>query len=140
VYLIGNSPLTPDRNLFKALSSLGSELVSLHLMKSPELDNLITEFKGDGDNIVAAIGKSSYKNGLLKINKTQYFEGIPEAVYNFHIGGYPVCEKWLKDRKGRTLTEAEIAHYQKVVVALNETIKIMEEIDVVIEGHGGGGL
>ncbi|MCK4734719.1 MAG: hypothetical protein KAT65_19860, partial [Methanophagales archaeon] len=86
-------PLTSDLDLFKALSGLGSELVSLHLMKSPELDNLITEFKGEGDNIVAAIGKKSYKDGILKINKTQYFEGMPEAIYNFHIGGYQVCQK-----------------------------------------------
>jgi len=62
---------------------------------------------------------------------------MPKEVYNFHIGGYQVCKKWLKDRKGRELTEDEIAHYQKIVVALNETIRIMKEIDVVIEGHGG---
>ncbi|MBE9591949.1 MAG: hypothetical protein IMF19_00570, partial [Proteobacteria bacterium] len=130
-------PLTADRDLFKTLCGLGSELVSLHLMKSPELDNFITEFKGEGDNIVATIDKNSYKNCKLSINKTQYFEGIPEDVYNFHIGGYQVCQKWLKDRKGRQLTEEEIAHYQKIVVALNDTIKIMSEIDAVIEGHGG---
>jgi predicted helicase len=130
-------PLTSDKDLFKTLCRLGSELVSLHLMESPELDNLITDFKGEGDNVVDAIGKNSYKNGKLKINKTQYFEGIPEEVYNFHIGGYQVCQKWLKDRKGRKLTEEEIEHYQKIVVGLNETIRIMEEIDKVIEGHGG---
>ena len=73
----------------------------------------------------------------MSINKTQYFVGIPEEVYNFHIGGYQVCQKWLKDRKGRQLTEEEIAHYQKIVVALNETIRIMKEIDAVIEGHEG---
>ena len=73
----------------------------------------------------------------MEINKTQYFEGIPEEVYNFHIGGYQVCQKWLKDRKGRTLAEEDIEHYQKIVVALNETIRIMEEIDAVIEGHVG---
>ena len=50
---------------------------------------------------------------------------------------YYVCQKWLKDRKGRELTEEEIEHYQKIVVALNETIRIMSEIDAVIEGHGG---
>ena len=125
------------KDMFKTLCRLGSELVSLHLMKSPKLDNLITEFRGEGDNVVGAIGKKSYKDRKLMINKTQYFEGIPEEVYNFHIGGYQVCEKWLKDRKGRQLSEEEIEHYQKVVVALNETIRIMEEIDGVIEVHGG---
>ena len=73
----------------------------------------------------------------MSINKTQYFEGLPEEVYNFYIGGYQVCQKWLKDRKGRKVTEEEIEHYQQVVVALNETIRIMNEIDAVIEGHGG---
>ncbi len=130
-------PSTSDRDLFKTLCRLGSELVSLHLMKSPELNNLITEFKGEGDNIVATIGKNSYKDGKLHINKTQYFEGIPEGVYNFYIGAYQVCRKWLKDRKGRELTEDEIEHYQKIVVALNETLRIMKEIDEVVEAHGG---
>jgi predicted helicase len=130
-------PFTSDYDLFKTLSRLGSELVSLHLMESPKLDDLITEFRGGGDNVVAAIGKNSYKDGKLKINKTQYFEGMPEEVYNFHIGGYQVCQKWLKDRKERALSEEDILHYQKIVVALNETIRIMKEIDEAIDGHGG---
>jgi hypothetical protein len=58
-------------------------------------------------------------------------------VWNFHIGGCQVCEKWLKDRKGRTLSKDDIAHHQKIVVALNETICLMQEIDVVIEQDGG---
>ena len=62
---------------------------------------------------------------------------MPEAVWNFHIGGYQVCEKWLKDRKGRTLSDDDIAHYQKIVVALAETIRLMKEIDEVIEQYGG---
>ncbi len=62
---------------------------------------------------------------------------MPEDVWNFHIGGYQVCEKWLKDRRGRTLTDEDINHYQRVVVAVNETIRLMAEIDRVIEEHGG---
>ena len=65
------------------------------------------------------------------------FKGVREDVWNFHIGGYQVCEKWLKDRKGRTLSKDDIAHYQKIVVALAETIRLMKEIDEVIEQHGG---
>ena len=65
------------------------------------------------------------------------FEGVPEQVWDFHIGGYQVCHKWLKDRKGRTLSAEDITHYQKIVVALNETIRIMAEIDAVIEARGG---
>jgi Type ISP C-terminal specificity domain len=58
-------------------------------------------------------------------------------VWNFHVGGYQVCYKWLKDRKGRTLTFEDIHHYQRVVAALDETIGLMEQIDVAIEEHGG---
>ena len=58
-------------------------------------------------------------------------------MWSFHIGGYQVCEKWLKDRKGRTLSKDDIAHYQKIVVALSETIRLMAEIDYVIDQHGG---
>ena len=66
--------------------------------------------------------------------KTEYFEGIPPEVWNFHIGGYQVCEKWLKDRKGRKLTIDESQHYQKIVVAIKETIRLMAEIDALIPG------
>jgi len=62
---------------------------------------------------------------------------VPEAVWNFHIGGYRVCEKWLKDRRGRRLSNDDLTHYQKIVVALNETIRLMKEIDEVIAKHGG---
>ena len=65
------------------------------------------------------------------------FHGVTEEVWDFHIGGYQVCHKWLKDRKGRTLSKADITHYQKIVVALNETIRLMQEIDEVIDQHGG---
>jgi predicted helicase len=71
------------------------------------------------------------------INPKRWFDGVPENVWNFHIGGYQVCEKWLKDRRGRVLSEEDIAHYQKIVVALKETIRLMAEIDQVIEAHGG---
>ncbi len=62
----------------------------------------------------------------------QYFEGVPPEIWDFHIGGYQVCEKWLKDRKGRFLTSDDIDHYQKIVVAISETIRLMREIDALI--------
>ena len=58
-------------------------------------------------------------------------------MWNFHIGGYQVCEKWLKDRKDRTFTADDIAHYHRIVIALHETIRLMAEIDNGIESHGG---
>jgi hypothetical protein len=69
--------------------------------------------------------------------KTTGFNGVSRAVWDFHVGGYPVCEKWLKDRRGRTLSMGDITQYQKIVVAITETIRLMKEIDRVIENHGG---
>jgi REP element-mobilizing transposase RayT len=86
-----------------------------------------------------AASTAASTNGTVFIDKaqTQGFHGVPENVWNFHIGGYQVCHKWLKDRKGRTLSADDITHYHKIVVALNETICLMAEIDKVIEAHGG---
>jgi predicted helicase len=70
--------------------------------------------------------------GRVYINKTQYFEGIEPEVWAFQIGGYQVCEKWLKDRKGRKLSFDDLFHYQKIVVALKETMRLMEDIDSLI--------
>jgi hypothetical protein len=65
------------------------------------------------------------------------FRGVPEEVWDFHIGGYQVCEKWLNDRKGRTLGADDLVHYHRIVVALHETIRLMAEIDKVITAYGG---
>jgi len=81
--------------------------------------------------------KAAAASGKVWINQTQYFEGIPNDIWEFHIGGYQVCEKWLKDRKGRTLSFNDIEHYQRIVAALSETIRLMAEIDTAIDQHGG---
>ena len=126
-------PLTSDKKLFKALAAKGADLVSLHLMESPALNNLITSYPVSGPNTVDKVSYD-YNNQRVCINKTQYFEGVPPEVWDFHIGGYQVAEKWLKDRKGRTLSYDELTHYQRVIVALKETIRLMAEIDELIPG------
>jgi len=128
-------PLTSNRDLFFHLAALGRELVALHLMESPKLNDLITEFPVKGTDTVEKIQYYD-KDERVWINPTQYFGGVPAAIWNFHIGGYQVCEKWLKDRKGRKLTYEETRHYQRIVVALNETSRDMTEIDEVIKQHG----
>jgi hypothetical protein len=75
--------------------------------------------------------------GRVYINAKQYFEGILPVVWQFRIGGYQVCEKWLKDRKGRTLEHDDIEHYQRTVSALAETRTLMAQIDSLIADHGG---
>jgi len=72
-----------------------------------------------------------------KVTGTVGFRGVPEEVWNFHIGGYQVCQKWLKDRKGRMLGAADLVHYHRIVVALHETIRLMAEIDRAIDARGG---
>jgi hypothetical protein len=129
-------PLTSSLDLFRALARLGGELTALHLLESPTLDKPITEFIGGRSPVVEKIQWSEDTVWVDKA-KTIGFKAVPEEVWNFHIGGYQVCEKWLKDRKGRTLTDEDIAHYHKIVIALTETIGLMAEIDEVIDQHGG---
>jgi len=129
-------PLTSDLRLFRALAAKGAELVALHLLESPKVEDFLTDWPVKGDNVVERV-QYTEKDKRVWINKTQYLGGVPRAVWEFHIGGYQVCHKWLKDRKGRKLTYEDTQHYQKVVVALNETIRLMAEIDEVIAEHGG---
>jgi predicted helicase len=124
-------PLTSNKELFKALVAKGAELVALHLMESPKLNDLITKYALSGSNVVEKVSYDE-NNKRVYINKLQYFEGVPSEVWNFQIGGYQVCEKWLKDRKARTLTYDDLTHYQKIVVALKETMRLMKEIDSLV--------
>ncbi len=128
-------PLTSDRELFKALAERGEELVSLHLMESPKPDQFITKFDVPGSSEVEKVRYMEPRGdvpGRVYINKTQYFEGIEPAVWEFQIGGYQILHKWLKDRKGRKLIFDDFFHYQKIVVALKETMRLMGEIDELI--------
>ena len=126
-------PLTSDKELFAALAEKGAELTGLHLMTSPALDAFITRFPEGGTNEVEKV-RYADADGRVYINNEQYFEGVPEGVWEFRVGGYQVPDKWLKDRKGRTLTYDDISYYQKIVVALTETRRLMAEIDETIPG------
>lgn len=121
-------PYPKDSATFWQLVKLGGELRQIHLLESPIVEKYITQYPEDGDNIVA---KPIYKNGNVYINDIQYFANVPEVAWNFYIGGYQPCQKWLKDRKGRELNYDDILHYQKIVVALSETDRIMKEIDKI---------
>ncbi len=124
-------PLTSDRELFKALVTKGAELVSLHLMESAMPKDAIIKYPVTGSNVVDKV-RYDEANKRVYINKNQYFEGVSPEIWNFHVGGYQVCQKWLKDRKGRTLSYDELTHYQRIIVALKETIRLMGEIDALI--------
>lgn len=121
-------PAPQDHATFWKLVKLGGELRQIHLLESPIVEKYITQYPEDGDNIVT---KPVYKNGSVYINETQYFANVPAAAWEFYIGGYQTCQKWLKDRKDRELSFEDILHYQKIVVALSETDRIMKEIDKI---------
>jgi predicted helicase len=127
-------PFTKDYKLFIQLGKLGKQLADLHLLKSKVLDNPAnggTKFPVNGNNKIEKLRfDSAQRNyGKVWINKEQYFNGIKEEVWQYQIGGYQVCEKWLKDRKERTLTSDEIKTYCKIVTALSQTIELQNEID-----------
>ncbi len=126
-------PLTADPALFWRLVALGRDLAAFHLLEHPQVSRFITRYPVPGNNQVDK-GYPKYAAERVLINPTQYFEGVPESVWKFQVGGYQVLDKWLKDRRGRLLTFDDLAHYQKVVVALAETMRIMDEIDAVIPG------
>jgi hypothetical protein len=126
-------PLTSNKKLFHQLIIYGEELVALHLMTSPKLDNLLTKFVESSSNRTVASGYPKYEQGNVVLNKKgDRFTDVPEEVWNFYVGGYQVCHKWLKDRKNRILSEEDIQHYQRIVVALKETIELMKKIDEAI--------
>jgi len=138
-------PLTSDRRLFRKLCGLGAELTALHLLESPSLAKKITNFPEAGSlrvekgfpkyyppGEIAPGFSDPIDKGRVYINKEQYFNGVPSEVWELHVGGYQVCDKWLKDRRGRQLSFDDVEHYCKVVVALNDTIRLMGEIDDAI--------
>jgi predicted helicase len=141
--------LTSNLELFRRLARLGKELVALHLVEFVLADEAsapaewpryprLCRFTGSDRAIEKfPAADKAWQDGRVAINASSGFAGVPAEVWQFHIGGYQVCHKWLKDRKGRTLTDADILHYCKIVTALNETIRLMRQIDEVIAEHGG---
>lgn len=121
-------PYPKDQNTFWQLVKLGGEIRQIHLLESPTVEKYITQYPMDGDNIVT---KPKYQDGKVYINNTQYFNFVPEIAWNFYIGGYQPAQKWLKDRKDRKLEIEDIFHYQKIIVALTETDRLMKEIDKI---------
>jgi len=123
-------PFTKHFELFQNMGEFGKHLAELHLLKSTELDPPLAKFQGTGKNSVDNL-KYNQKGARVYINIDQYFEGVEKEVWEYQIGGYQVCHKWLKDRKGRTLSLEEIKHYCKVVTAIKKTIEIQKGIDTI---------
>ncbi|MFN6180998.1 MAG: type ISP restriction/modification enzyme, partial [Dolichospermum sp.] len=146
-------PLTSNNELFNQLVIKGEKLVNLHLMKNlPPTPMTKSEtsttanlplfngeergaihYQGDGKNEITQVKYNTNKQQIL-INQNCYFSGVSPIVWEFKIGGYQVLDKWLKDRKSVNiyLSDAEITHYQKIIIVVIETIKLMTEIDDII--------
>ncbi|RJP27210.1 MAG: DNA methyltransferase [Candidatus Omnitrophota bacterium] len=146
-------PIPSNINLFRSLCGIGAKLIPLHLLDKYNLQgnpsdvettgfpSLITAYPISGDDRIETIQYTeplhANEKGRIWINASQFFKGISPHIWNFHIGGYQVCQKWLKDRKGRQLTFEELTHYQRMIASIHETIGLMETIDTVIERYGG---
>lgn len=134
-------PYPTDANTFWQLVKLGGEIRQFHLLESPVVENYITQYPVNGDNAVTRkmsktspgfeLTRAEEKTGKVWINDQQYFDNVPEVAWKFSIGGYQPAQKWLKDRSGRELEFDDILHYQKIIVALIETDRLMKEIDKI---------
>ncbi|MBI4746750.1 MAG: N-6 DNA methylase, partial [Deltaproteobacteria bacterium] len=121
-------PFTKDYALFSSMAALGKRLADLHLMKSPDLDDPIAKFEGKGKDIVEKPRYDADERRVY-INAAVYFEGVPPEVWEYRIGGYQVCDKWLKNRKGWPIGLEENKHYCRMVTAIKKTIEAQKEID-----------
>lgn len=132
-------PYPKDKNTFWQLVKLGGEIRQIHLLESTKVEQYITQYPIDGENeVTRKITKTSPgyvpdddTHGKVYINDEQYFDKVPLVAWEFYIGGYQPAQKWLKDRKGRNLDYNDIFHYQKIIVALSETDRLMKEIDKI---------
>lgn len=143
-------PLPGSAKLFEALVPLGTKLVVLHLLDAETLPSLKDpkgiRLAGSGEARVAHKPEYDAKLGRVTINATRWFEAVPQVAWDFHVGGYQPAQKWLKDRAarggkkaspGRVLTDDDILHYRRMIVALTRTAELMPQVDAVVDKHGG---
>ena len=122
-------PYPTDAEKFRDLAEKGAELRQLHLME--DLPNSTgVSFPQTG---TLQVDCYRWEQNRVYINSDQYFEGVPESAWNFFIGGYQPAQKWLKDRKGMTLGFEDVKHYQRIIYVLQQTERLMQEIDEITD-------
>ena len=129
-------PLPPSRAVFEQAAEIGAKLTAVHLLEAPELNAHGIGFPSAGDHVVEKMrGQNRYEAafGRVYLNTAEYFENVPQAAWEFRVGGYQPAAKWLDDRNGRTLTEADIRHYRRLLAALRETVALLPDADAVFE-------
>ncbi|MEW6201846.1 MAG: type ISP restriction/modification enzyme, partial [bacterium] len=125
-------PFTNDYKLFARLAGYGKTLVDLHLLKTSEIDKTFAKFQGRGENKVEKIKRDDEQNRIY-INSERYFDGIEKEIWEYQIGGYQVLDKWLKERKGKTLSLTDVKHYCNIASSLKKTLKIQKGIDSIYQ-------
>jgi predicted helicase len=124
-------PYPSNAEQFQMIAEKGNELIGFHLMKDADHWPISVTFPENGDNIIEELTWSAEEGGRVKINKTQYLGNVSAIAWNAFIGGYQPAQKWLKDRKGRALGFQDILHYGRILYALEQTDRIMKEIDEI---------
>ena len=121
-------PLPRDLEQFRTLAVLGQRLIDWHLLKDVQIPPR-HRFEGEGDGVVSWV---RYLDGQVWINPTQYFTDVPPEVWEYEVGAYQVCEKWLKDRRGEALRYEDVRQYRAILVAVAETLRVTTAIDGVL--------
>lgn len=129
-------PYPNDQNTFWKLIKLGGKIRRIHRLESSTASKYITTYPIGGSNSVTpSLGKDRWElndienqHGRIWINEQQYFDKVPLAAWEFYMGDYPPAQQWLKNRKGQKLSADDILHYQKIIVALAETNRLMKAI------------
>ena len=124
-------PYPKNADEFEHFRHYGNLLRELHLMhnvpESPShFDNVGS---GKVDFLQWEPNKDDGYSGNVWINEEQCFDCIPTEAWEMFIGGYQPAQKWLKDRKGRTLSYDDVEHYRRIISVLFETARLMREID-----------
>lgn len=123
--------------VFLELSRCGSQLIGLHLLDQRNESSLVTKSRAPDVPMLVAPDYPRFTSGRIFLNAMDFIDGVSEAVWNYHVGSYRVCEKWLKDRRRRMLSHDDLAHYRKVITAIEKTIRVQQKIDKIIQLHGG---
>ncbi|MDD2228920.1 MAG: hypothetical protein PHY48_05880 [Candidatus Cloacimonetes bacterium] len=124
-------PFTKDTQLFKQMAGYGKAIADLHLMQSSELDTPIAKYQGNSGNDRVEQVSYDVAQGRIYINPDKYFEGINTEVWSYHIGGYQVLHKYLKDRKGRTMDNP--IYFCRMITAISKTIEVQTKIDEIYD-------
>lgn len=121
-------PITSDKELFAKISTIGKELIQLHLLSDPKNWQSMAGFPEVGSDTIEKVTYDA-ANSCTLINDKQYFSKIDPEIWNYEVGGYKVCERWLRERIGRKLNSNEQAFFMKIVGAIRETIRLQRELD-----------